>query len=89
MNVKYPVNKVEGIIFGITNCVFMVFGMMSFNLYINNALNMHNIIFGFIPVFFTAFILSLLVGKVINKYNHYKFMPVIRVFLMASCCPIG
>lgn len=84
MNVKHPVNKAEEIIFGITNCVFMVLGMMSFNLYINNALNIHNIIFGFIPVFFTAFVLSLLVGKLINKYNLYKITPVIRVFLMAS-----
>lgn len=89
MSDRYPQNFKEGMVLGIVNCCIMVSGMMSFNLFRNNALTGENFLHGFLPIFIFAFLLSeILVGpivqKIVSKFSAYKYMAFIRVAFMAA-----
>ena len=89
MNLKYPQNLKEGLLFGVVNAFFMVLGMMSFNLYLNDSFSFSVLLHGIIPVSFVAFCISFLfvtriTNFIINKYKIYKFTPFLMVFFMAG-----
>lgn len=89
MDSKFPKNFKEGILFGISNCIVMVSGMMTFNLFINGVLTIENLVYGFLPVFLFAFIFSEtivgpIVEKITEKFSVRKYMPFFRVLFMAA-----
>ncbi len=88
-NNKYPQNFKEAIIASIPNCLVMVVGMMSLNLWIYGALTPGHFISAFPKIFATAFLLDFfIVGpfvmRIVGKYNIFKYMPFIRVGMMAG-----
>lgn len=89
MDIRYPQNFKEYLILGISICAVMVLGMMSFNLFVNNALSINNLFPEYFVIFATAFLLDcLLVGLFsrwfIGKHKLYKYTTFLRVALMAG-----
>ncbi|MBQ8294503.1 MAG: hypothetical protein IJX89_03905 [Alphaproteobacteria bacterium] len=86
---KYPQNLKEAFISAIPNCTTMVLGMMTLNLWIYGHLNWENFLAALGPIYVTAFSLDFfivgpLVRRIVAKYNIYKYMPFIRVGIMAG-----
>lgn len=89
MNSRYPQNLKESIIFGMSNCIVMVCGMMSLNMFLAGVLTPLNFIAGLGPIFLTAFLVSeLIVGPIVHaitkKFNAYRYISFIRVAFMAA-----
>lgn len=89
MKSQYPQNLKESIIFGMANCIVMVCGMMSLNMFLAGVLTPLNFIAGLGPIFLTAFLVSeLIVAPIVHvitkKFNAYRYMAVIRVAFMAA-----
>ncbi|MBR2511058.1 MAG: DUF2798 domain-containing protein [Alphaproteobacteria bacterium] len=84
-----PENFKEAVISAIPNCTTMVLGMMTLNLWIYGHLSVHNFFAALVPIYLTAFTLDFfivgpIVMKIVNRYSVHKFMPLIRVGLMAG-----
>ena len=63
-----PVNKKEGIIFGVTMCFLMVCGMSAYNLSLVGKLNFTKFAVGLIPGFIVAFFFdTVIVGPIAKK----------------------
>ena len=63
-----PVNKKEGIIFGVTMCFLMVCGMSTYNLTLVGKLNFAKFAIGLIPGFIVAFFFdTVIVGPIAKK----------------------
>ena len=89
MNSRYPQNLKESIIFGMSNCIVMVCGMMAVNMFFAGVLTPLNFISGMGPIFLTAFFVSeLIVGPIVHaitkKFNAYRYISFIRVAFMAA-----
>lgn len=89
MNSQYPQNLKESIIFGMSNCIVMVCGMMAVNMFFAGVLTPLNFISGLGPIFLTAFFVSeLIVGPIVHvitkKFNAYHYISFIRVAFMAA-----
>jgi len=88
-NVIFPQNLKEALIASLPNCLTMVLGMMTLNLWIYGALSPANFMHAFPRIFAAAFILDFFfVGpicmRIVRKYNIFKYMPLIRVGMMAG-----
>ena len=86
---KYPTNFKEAIVSAVPNCTTMVLTMMTFNLYIYDALTLSAFLHAFPLIWITAFCLDFfIVGpavlRFVARYNIMKYMPFIRVGLMAG-----
>ena len=86
---KYPTSFKEAIIASIPNCTTMVLTMMTLNLYIYGHLTWMNFLSAFPLIWITAFCLDFfIVGpfvmRIVSMYNIRKYMPLIRVALMAG-----
>lgn len=85
----YPQNFKEAIISAIPNCTTMVLGMMTLNLWIYGHLSWENFWAALGPIYITAFSLDFfvigpLVLRFVNRFGIQKYMPFIRVGLMAG-----
>ena len=83
-----PQNLKEALISAIPNCTTMVLGMMTMNLWIYGHLTWMNFWGALLPIYATAFCLDLffigpLVLRVLGRANKLKYMPLLRVGLMA------
>ena len=86
---KYPANFKEALVASIPNCTIMVLTMMTLNLYIYGHLTWMNFLAAFPRIWLVAFCLDFfIVGpfviRIVSKYNIRKYMPLIRVALMAG-----
>lgn len=84
-----PQNLKEALISAIPNCTTMVLGMMTLNLWIYGHLSWDNFFAALGPIYITAFSLDFfivgpLVLGILKKYNAMKYMPWLRVGLMAA-----
>ena len=84
----YPQNFKEALISAVPNCTTMVLGMMTMNLWVYGHLSWGNFFAALVPIYMTAFCLDFfivgpLVLRIVNRFNIHKFMPLIRVGLMA------
>lgn len=71
------------------NCTTMVLGMMTLNLWIYGALSWEHFFCALPRIYITAFVLDFfivgpLVMRIVRKYDIQKFMPLIRVGIMAG-----
>ncbi|MBP3397859.1 MAG: hypothetical protein J6K82_02925 [Alphaproteobacteria bacterium] len=85
----YPQNFKEAIISAIPNCTTMVLGMMTMNLWIYGHLSWENFLSALGPIYVTAFCLDFfVVGPIVmrglQRVNKMKYMPLVRVGLMAA-----
>ncbi len=85
----YPQNFKEAIISAVPNCTTMVLGMMTMNLWIYGHLTWENFWSALAPIYVTAFCLDFfivgpMVLKLINRFGIHKYMPFIRVGIMAA-----
>ncbi len=79
----------EAVIASVPNCLVMVVGMMSLNLWIYGALTPAHFIHAFPKIFATAFLLDFfivgpIVMRFVRRFNIIKYMPFFRVGLMAG-----
>ena len=86
---QYPTNIKEVIISAIPNCATMALVMMNLNMWIYGAWTWEHAIKSFPIIYCTAFALDFffagpLVNAIAKKYNLYKYMIFMRVFLMAG-----
>jgi len=89
MQNKYPQNMKEAVIASVPNCLVMVVGMMTMNLWIYGALTLENFLVTFPKIFCAAFLLDFFavgpfVMRIVRKYNIVKYMPFLRVAIMAA-----
>lgn len=85
----YPQNFKEALISAIPNCTTMVLGMMTMNLWIYGHLSWENFLFALGPIYITAFCLDFFVVgsfvmRILRRVNKMKYMPLLRVGLMAA-----
>ena len=89
MKKVYPQNFKEAIIFSVPNALTMVLGMVTLNLWIYGVLTPGHFL-RVVPIMFVAafcldfFIIGPIVEKFVARHNIYRWMPVIRVGLMAG-----
>ena len=86
---KFPQNIKEAVIASVPNCLVMVIGMMSLNLWIYDALTVSHFLSAFPKIFLTAFLLDFfivgpIVMRFVRRHNIIKFMPFFRVGMMAG-----
>lgn len=89
MSDLHPQNLKEALICAIPNCTTMVLGMMTLNLWIYGHLSWNNFWNALPAIYGTAFCLDFfiigpLVMRVLNRMGKIKFMPFLRVGLMAA-----
>lgn len=89
MNIKHPQNLKEALISALPNCTTMMLGMMTLNMWIYGHLTFNNWLAAIPGIFVTAFVLDFfLVGpmvmRIVNRYSIQKYMPLIRVGMMAG-----
>lgn len=89
MVARYPENLKEALIMSLPNAMTMVLGMVTLNLWIYGALTFEHFLYTVPLMFIVAFSLDFiivgpLVHRFVSKYNIVKFMPFIRVALMAG-----
>ena len=88
MTKVYPENFREAIISAIPNCTTMVLGMMTLNLWIYGHLTLGNFLSALPVIYATAFCLDFfvvgpMVLRIVRRYNVMKYMPLLRVGIMA------
>jgi len=84
-----PQNFKEAIISAIPNCTTMLLGMMTLNLWIYGHLTLENFCAAFVPMYLTAFCLDFfivgpMVMRIVKRFDIMKYMPLMRVGLMAT-----
>lgn len=84
-----PQNIKEAFVSAIPNCTTMLLGMMTLNLWIYGHLTWENFLSALAPMYLTAFCLDFfIVGpfvmRIVKKFQIMKFMPLIRVGMMAA-----
>lgn len=84
----YPQNFKEALISAIPNCTTMVLGMMTMNLWIYGHLSWDGFWSALGPIYVTAFCLDFfivgpMVMRLVNTFNVQKYMPLVRVGIMA------
>lgn len=84
-----PQNIKEAFVSAIPNCTTMLLGMMTLNLWIYGHLTWENFLGALVPMYLTAFCLDFfIVGpfvmRIVKKFQIMKFMPLIRVGMMAA-----
>ena len=84
-----PQNMKEAFISAIPNCTTMLLGMMTLNLWVYGHLTWGNFLGALVPMYLTAFCLDFfivgpLVMRIVKRFQIMKFMPLIRVGLMAG-----
>lgn len=89
MKINFPQNMKEALIMSLPNCTTMVLGMMTLNLWIYGALTWGHFFAALPRIYITAFALDFfiigpLVMRIVRKYNIQRFMPLIRVGMMAG-----
>lgn len=89
MNIKYPQNLTEALVMALPNCMTMVLGMMTLNLWIYGALTLHNFLHALPLIFVTAFVLDWFVAgpvcvRAIRRGMNSRYMPLLRVGIMAG-----
>lgn len=89
MKIYKPRDIKDALIGSIPNCTIMVLGMMTLNLWIYGALTWHHFLVALPRIWATAFILDFfIVGpfvmRIVGRFNIWKFMPLLRVGLMAG-----
>lgn len=89
MNIKHPQNFKEALVSALPNCTTMMLGMMTLNMWIYGHLTLENWLTAIPGIFVTAFVLDFffvgpMVLRIVNKYNIQKYMPLIRVGMMAG-----
>ena len=89
MKINWPNNFGEELIMALPNCLVMVVGMMTMNMWIYGALTGVNWISTFPFIFVTAFSLDFvfigrLCMRIASKYKIEKYQAFFRVFLMAA-----
>ncbi len=89
MNVGYPENLKEALIMSLPNAATMVLGMVTLNLWIYGELNALNFM-RVVPIMFVAafcldfFVVGPIVKNFVMRRNMWKYMPFIRVGIMAG-----
>jgi len=89
MTVIRPENFKEQLVMALPNCTTMVLGMMTINLWIYGALTPIHFLVALPKIYITAFVLDFFfVGPVVMgfvmRHNIVKYMPFIRVGIMAG-----
>ena len=85
----YPQNMKEALIMSVPNALTMVLGMVALNLWIYGALSFSNYA-RVVPIMFVAafsldfFVVGPFVERLVSRRNIHKYMPFIRVGLMAG-----
>lgn len=89
MKINFPQNMKEAVIMSVPNCTTMVLGMMTLNLWIYGVLTWGHFFTALPRIYITAFVLDFFiigpwVMRIVRKYDIQKFMPLIRVGMMAG-----